>query len=212
VFDDAVITLWTFVEHVCADQHDPRHVVAAAQSLIRVHAALGGLATPVPEFWPKMACIGEALGSETALPELGAEDRRFLQSVFHDLDRLIGGRRAGSVAIHGDAHLGNVFITAKGPRWNDFEDVCLGPREWDVSALPEAAEAAFTGLDPELLAALRCLRSLCVFFWCWPKREIAEERAAAEHHLALLRQSPLFGKRRAPGVATKLQTFASSTS
>jgi aminoglycoside/choline kinase family phosphotransferase len=33
----------------------------------------------------------------------------------------------------------NLLSTGAGPRWNDFEDVCRGPLEWDVVGLVEDA-------------------------------------------------------------------------
>lgn len=36
--------------------------------------------------------------------------------------------------LHGDAHTGNMLMTQAGPRWMDFEDVCVGPVEWDLAS------------------------------------------------------------------------------
>lgn len=37
--------------------------------------------------------------------------------------------------IHGDAHLKNVLWTRDGPLWSDLENVCRGPREFDLACL-----------------------------------------------------------------------------
>ena len=37
--------------------------------------------------------------------------------------------------IHGDAHFGNVLNTSQGVLWTDWEDVFLGPTEWDLASL-----------------------------------------------------------------------------
>jgi Ser/Thr protein kinase RdoA (MazF antagonist) len=37
--------------------------------------------------------------------------------------------------IHGDAHLRNVLWTAEGPLWSDLENICRGPREYDLACL-----------------------------------------------------------------------------
>jgi Ser/Thr protein kinase RdoA (MazF antagonist) len=66
------------------------------------------------------------------------------------------------VPILGDAHLGNVFITTDSALWNDFEDACLGPREWDIGFLPERELAAFEPLNRDALLELGYLRSLYV--------------------------------------------------
>ena len=45
-------------------------------------------------------------------------------------------RLAGEVvALHGDAHPGNLLATADGWRWTDLEDTCPGPRAWDLACL-----------------------------------------------------------------------------
>lgn len=36
--------------------------------------------------------------------------------------------------LHGEAHTGNVLLAPEGPRWTDFEDVCVGAVEWDPGA------------------------------------------------------------------------------
>ena len=65
--------------------------------------------------------------------------------------------------LHGDAHTGNVLLTRAGPLWTDFEDVCVGPVEWDLASptVTEAALAAYPGdIDPTRLEECRDLRRL----------------------------------------------------
>jgi thiamine kinase-like enzyme len=65
--------------------------------------------------------------------------------------------------LHGDAHLGNVLLTPGGPRWTDFEDVCVGPLEWDLASLTLSAEAVDTypgQVDRRRLADCQDLRRL----------------------------------------------------
>lgn len=65
--------------------------------------------------------------------------------------------------LHGDAHTGNVLMTPDGPRWTDFEDVCVGPVEWDLASMTitEEALAAYAGpVDRARLADCRDLRRL----------------------------------------------------
>ena len=47
----------------------------------------------------------------------------------------------------------------------DFESVCSGPLEWDLSAMPCIGAGIFS-VDIDVLALLRRLRSLCVAVWC----------------------------------------------
>jgi Phosphotransferase enzyme family len=68
--------------------------------------------------------------------------------------------------VHGDAHTGNVLTTRSGPRWTDFEDICLGPLEWDLAS--QTLTAAFIDAYPgeidrtrlEECRDLRCLQIL----------------------------------------------------
>ena len=65
--------------------------------------------------------------------------------------------------LHGDAHTGNVLVTPSGPRWTDFEDVCLGPAEWDMASMTvtEDALSAYQGpIDRARLLDCRDLRRL----------------------------------------------------
>jgi Ser/Thr protein kinase RdoA (MazF antagonist) len=54
-------------------------------------------------------------------------------------------------ALHGDAHLGNVWRGRQGIRWGDLEDTCLGPVEWDLACL--VAPARVFGRDAAAGAA-----------------------------------------------------------
>jgi aminoglycoside/choline kinase family phosphotransferase len=54
----------------------------------------------------------------------------------------------------GDASLSNLLAAADGPRWNDFEDVCVGPVEWDVAGVSSDARDRYgDAYRTELLAA-----------------------------------------------------------
>jgi aminoglycoside/choline kinase family phosphotransferase len=44
--------------------------------------------------------------------------------------------------LHGDASLSALLATSSGPRWNDFEDACIGTIEWDVAGVLSDARAA----------------------------------------------------------------------
>ncbi|MEA2270571.1 MAG: hypothetical protein QOC64_3181, partial [Solirubrobacteraceae bacterium] len=57
-------------------------------------------------------------------------------------------------AVHGDAHLGNVIATARGPLWNDWEDTFRGPVVWDLGCL-HASARVFGGDQGAVAAAQR---------------------------------------------------------
>jgi hypothetical protein len=54
----------------------------------------------------------------------------------------------------------------------DFESVCSGPLEWDLSALP-CVDTGIFSVDADLLALLRRLRSLCFTVWWWTRSGIS---------------------------------------
>ncbi len=71
--------------------------------------------------------------------------------------------------IHGDAPYDNILRTADGPRYADFEDVCLGPVEWDMALAGPDAVAAYNAaagpaglppLDPAVLRVMEAARML----------------------------------------------------
>jgi predicted trehalose synthase len=185
--DDFVITLWAFVEHVAANWEDSRHVSGAADALRRVHETLLDYAGDLPSFWLKLDRCSDILQNEAATPALSPADRAFLQSTYDRLRETVTRIPIEPVPIHGDAHLGNVLITPHGARWNDFEDVSLGPREWDVGWLPEADLVQFEPMNQDLLSAFHYLRSVCTSVWCWAKYDVPEKREAADYHLEYLR-------------------------
>ena len=67
--------------------------------------------------------------------------------------------------------------------WVDFENVCVGPVEWDVAHLPSDLQSLFAR-DPDLVDDLRMLTSWVVSVWCWRLYDRSDEkREAAEFHL-----------------------------
>jgi len=90
-----------------------------------------------------------------------------------------------SVPIHGDAHLGNVLFTAKGPLWTDFEAASMGPREWDIGFVADCT--AFEPIDPALYEVLSLIRSVCVSTWCWAMPNAPGKIDAAKYHLEHLK-------------------------
>jgi Phosphotransferase enzyme family len=182
------VTLWQFVDHVAADGDSAEHAARAAAALRRVHEGLGDFRDELPSFRMKIEQCRNLLENDPALPALGLSDRKFLLMSYDRIRGLLDGLSISLVPIHGDAHFGNVFITTNGARWNDFEDVCMGPREWDIGWLPDRDLDWFEPVNRDLLSVLHYLRSWCVAVWCWDKYDLPEKREAAEYHLWYLRQ------------------------
>jgi Ser/Thr protein kinase RdoA (MazF antagonist) len=78
-------------------------------------------------------------------------------------------------AIHGDAHFENVLA---GGIWQDFDEACFGPREWDIACMihrwavfgeleqeMQTALAAYGAYDRDAIAALQPLVVLGIAAW-----------------------------------------------
>lgn len=205
--DGHAMTLWEFVTHIPADSDNSVHVEQALATLLRVHEALGDFPGELPDFWAKIDECRDLLRSQAMLPLLDCEDRQFLEEIYERLSVSLARLPLNRVPIHGDAHPGNVLITPHGALWNDFEGVCLGPREWDMgwwlvgeagrSSVRRAGIDAAAGLDSangNALVMLGYLRSFCVCVWCWNLADIPEKRKAAEFHLGYLKEQASEGK------------------
>jgi Ser/Thr protein kinase RdoA (MazF antagonist) len=64
--------------------------------------------------------------------------------------------------LHGDAHPGNLIAGCRGLVWNDLEEVCRGPLEWDLAAVGDVDAVRAVPHDPDRLAACGQLRTLQV--------------------------------------------------
>ena len=185
VDEGMIVTLWRHVEHRKADYDDKGALARAAFALRRVHDAFADYPGELPSYSERIAECAHLLRRPDALPILSNDDRRFLLRAYDRLHDALAVFNVRARPIHGDAHMGNVFVTAGGCLWTDFETASLGPYEWDAAGAPHLA--AFPSLDPELFALMAALRSLCVTVWCSALAADPEKRDAAEHHLARLR-------------------------
>jgi hypothetical protein len=188
VVDGLTLTLWQFVEHRPAGDADSN---GAAVALRKVHAALADCPVALPAFGDTSRRVRALLDAPSALPALAGADRAFLIAAHDVVTKRLAASPMAASALHGDAHLGNVLITADGPRWTDFETACLGPTEWDIGFLPDADPSLFGPLDRGLYDALAELRSICVAVWCFAKYDLPEKREAADYHLVWLKESSI---------------------
>jgi phosphotransferase family enzyme len=191
--DGYAITFWRHHHH---DSGAPASGRAAGQALANVHRALDGYPGPLPSFLDRQPRrTSRILADPAALPALQAQERAFLRSELTSLLTQLGECRLDSRALHGDPHRGNLLVSRGEYLMIDFESVCWGPLEWDLSALPGGGAGVFA-VNQQLLMLLRRLRSLCVAVWCWtrPVHAIELDRAARAH-FNLLRE----GSRRRDG-------------
>jgi hypothetical protein len=180
------VTFWPYVEHGTADYDDLEAVASAARALRRVHEAFADYPAPLPSFMERIEQCEHPLRHADASPGLTAADRALLLRSYERLTEALSSFAIRCSPIHGDSHMGNVFFTPKGPLWTDFETACLGPCEWDIAGAPH--RPAFANVDPELCNVLSELRGLCVAVWCSTLAADPDKRAAAEYHLAKIRE------------------------
>ena len=104
--------------------------------------------------------------------------------------------------VHGDAHLGNVMMSARGPLWNDWEDTFLGALAWDLGCL-RASVAPFgrrdlklvadayagygDGVDPEALTTFIDARRFQASVWGLVIGQARSDRQQVEKRLTWLR-------------------------
>ncbi|MEV6609826.1 phosphotransferase [Kutzneria sp. NPDC051319] len=179
VHDGETMTFWTYVAHDPGVAIKPTDFAAALADL---HQALADCSAPLPTAGP----LDDVL---LGLPFVG-EHAEALRTEHARLSALLP---SGGQALHGDAHPGNVLVTAAGLVWNDFEDTWRGPVEWDLAVMRrtklldgEAALAAYPGhFDPELVEVCREIRWSQVQIWMQAStRRLPARRAEADAELA----------------------------
>jgi hypothetical protein len=122
------INFWKYVERI--DEEPTASQIGA--TLYQCHHLLRSYEQPLPEF----AILTESLALLETLEKKGTfspEESGLLR------DRLSSSLKVLQSfpiqALHGDAHMGNVMNTTVGLLWADWEDVFLGPVEWDLASI-----------------------------------------------------------------------------
>jgi hypothetical protein len=127
--DGLWMTFWEFVEH---DESSLPSARELGSSLRQLHEALAG-------YRGDLGRLGE-VGDWLARLAAGNEE---LRTRLEQLRPAVFESSLPVQAIHADAAVSALFRTQHGLLWNDFEDVCLGPVQWDVGGL--VAEARDRG-------------------------------------------------------------------
>jgi len=181
VVDGVTLTLWHYYPSQIVPEASPELL---GRALREMHAALHGYAEPVPSFTDHLDDAARLLASPAPLA-LSDDERTFTLDLF---DRLRPGLETlcDARVIHGEFHDGQLLITENGVRWLDFECICRGPIEWDVTGLGDPEH--YGAVDEALLARLRIVRSVCTVAWCAvaPHRS-SVLRDALDYHLGVLR-------------------------
>lgn len=185
------VSFWRFV---APDPGRRPSVAEAGQALQELHRALRNF----PGELPYLACplvevprLLDRIGRQGDLP---AADLARLRNAHERLAPILRSPSRPAQALHGDAHLRNLIATADGLLWNDFEDTCCGPADWDLACfcrqIPEGGEAAlaaYGGGAPTLeeLAPWLEARELQGTVWLVAmSRPFPDRRSRAEEMLA----------------------------
>ena len=192
--DGLILSFWRFVEPVPDRQPSVAEAAAALQEL---HGALRDFSGELPLLAPPLVEIPRLLDRIERLGDLAASDLALLRDAWERLAPVLRSPARPARALHGDAHLRNLIPTAAGLLWNDFEDTCSGPVEWDLACFcpllsegREAALAAYGAGAPALeeLAPWLEARDLQGTVWLLAmSRPFPDRRPRAEEMLALWR-------------------------
>jgi hypothetical protein len=188
IVGETTVTLWNFVEHRPVD--GVADALAAGHALAAVHAAMADFQGQLPLWTDDLDRCAAMLRDQELLRSLRAADRAFLSRTLDDLRAGLAIEPSRLMPLHADAHLGNVFMTATGAIWLDFESAGVGPLEWELTSLPAASRRAFPRLDRPLFRRLSLLRSLVVVVWCaYHDGRGPQLRDAGRYHLRRLRRA-----------------------
>jgi Phosphotransferase enzyme family len=155
------VSFWT---HVRPDPDRTPTSADCSAMLLDLHAALRSYPGELPALGTNDIERGLELLDEAGDGVLGEADVDLLRSSAERLRPLWEGPSGEAQPLHGDAHPGNLIATHEGELvWIDFEDVCLGPVEWDLATIMDPdVVTAHHDPDPEKMARCTELRTLQV--------------------------------------------------
>lgn len=143
-FDGLRVTFWEGLTAL----ESPVPEMAALDGLQRCHAALSSYPTALPYMrgYHETRHVFHDLWQSDRLDSIDpGEAVRRLAVIDDALDARGGESSPRNVPLHGDAHLGNVLMTeqASGQTclWLDWDDVCIGPIEWDYACMAASPRA-----------------------------------------------------------------------
>jgi hypothetical protein len=157
-----VVTFWAYVDH------DPARAdgAAAGRSLRELHEALACWTGALPSC-DRLDEVRRLLALLEPSELVSAEELEALRALCAARRPIMGGR-----PVHGDSHLRNVLWSPEGPLWNDLENACAGPVEYDLACLswrgqPGTAEAlaAYGGHDKRRRDELEPVLALFLAAW-----------------------------------------------
>ena len=172
--DGFPMTFWELAD--VADDHEPYRGVDISWSA-DLHAALADYPAPLPFLAPFNHGLPAMMAGLETVEDLTPADVDRAQSEFAALRALLTDRSAfenafpgvATQALQGDCPSHNVIRTRGGIRFSDFEDVCLGPVEWDLALMGPEAGAAYDAVarrrglrttDPDVQRVMDAARRL----------------------------------------------------
>lgn len=170
--DGRLITLWRHVEH---RRPGPEDAAAVGRSLRALHEAVADADLDLPRF-DRLDEVAVKLATLEPDGVVTEEDLALMAAAIGVARERLAALELEEQPIHGDAHLGNVLVTAEGPLWVDLENVCRGPVEYDLACLAwrkrvhgsgdyEEAAAGYGPHDPALVEAVQPM--LAAFLCVW---------------------------------------------
>ena len=186
VVGNTVVTLWPLLNDARTAQENDAPIAAA--SLASFHRAMLDYSGELAPYTEALDHCWEVLTDDGSCPALSKDDRHLLTTQFRRLREETAGAAAAWFPLHGNAHLGNLLLADNHPVWLDYEDSCMGPREYDIACLPREAWPHFDDIDQQLTRRYADLRSVCVAIWCWADISRSDEVSeSAEYHLLRVR-------------------------
>jgi hypothetical protein len=125
------MTLWRFVEHDSSAPTPPARELG--RCLRALHDALAHFPGELAPFTSVRDGIERLLDQIDPSPQL--------RSALDQLTATVFETQLPAQTLHGDISMTNLLHTPDGLVWNDLEDVCTGPVEWDVASLVVSARA-----------------------------------------------------------------------
>ncbi|MFA9441232.1 phosphotransferase [Uliginosibacterium sp. sgz301328] len=147
--DGFVFSFWQWVDVV----DEPPTPEEMAPRLRRLHEALVAYRGELPGFDRLIGEIGDWIATARDKTILNAGDADMLAAAHGEVIDWFARHGFPAQALHGDAQGPNLLRTRDGRLlWNDFEDACCGPIEWDLTCFarrmpggPEAALRLYPG-------------------------------------------------------------------
>jgi hypothetical protein len=154
------VGFWTYV------QSDPARTVTDADCIAMLpdlHDALRGYPGELPGLDPGVIDIQRWLPALDLTDNLlGEDDIATIHAAVERLRPFLLSQSTAVQPLHGDMHDENLIATRDGLYWIDFENVCRGPLEWDLSMIRDNKALNAFPHDPALLARCREVKALQV--------------------------------------------------